>query len=241
VNPTAKIVGNLALTKTGAAKFTLLGSHDYTGSTTVTQGTLSQSAPNTSNETSTVAIAASGAFLELNFDETGGPVTDTVDKLFIDGIQQNAGVYKATDNVTDSGTPIAQITGAGTLTVSSNPLAGYAAWASTNAGGETADLDFDKDGVSNGVEYFMNAPAGFTANPQLSTTDPRTITWTNGGNIPASAYGTQFVIQTSSNLSTWTDVPVGSLTTNTNGPGGSLTYTLTGASPQFIRLKVTPN
>lgn len=238
VNPTAKIVGNLALTKTGAAKFTLLGSHDYTGSTTVTQGTLSQSAPNTSNETSTVAIATSGAFLELNFDETGGPVTDTVDKLFIDGIQQNAGVYKATDNVTDSGTPIAQITGAGTLTVSSNPLAGYTAWASTNAGGETADLDFDKDGVSNGVEYFMNSPAGFTANPQLSSGVPTTITWPNGGNIPASAYGTQFVVQTSPDLAVWTDVLIGDLTSNTDS---TLTYTLTGGSPRFVRLSVKPD
>jgi len=100
-------------------------------------------------------------------------------------------------------------------------------------------LDFDKDGVSNGVEFFMNAPAGFTANPQLNGSN--TITWTNGGNIPASAYGTQFVIQTSSNLSTWNDVLIGDLTTNTDGPGGSVTYTITGTSPRFVRMKVTPN
>lgn len=239
VNPTAKIVGNIALTKTGTAKFTLLGSHEYTGDTTVSEGILSQEAPNTLNDASTVSIA-SDAFLDLDFDETGGPVTDTVDKLFIGGVQQNAGVYMATDNVTDSGNAIAQITGPGTLTVTSGPAgSGYVAWAATNAGGQGAQLDFDKDGVSNGVEYFMNASAGFTANPQLDASN--TITWTNGGNIPASAYGTEFVIQTSSNLSTWADVPVGSLTTNTNGPGGTLTFTLTGASPRFVRLKVTPN
>lgn len=239
VNPTAKIVGNIALTKTGAAKFTLLGSHDYTGDTTVSEGILSQKAPNTLNDASTVSIA-SDAFLDLDFDETGGPVTDTVDKLFIGGVQQAAGVYKATDNATDSGNAIAQITGAGTLTVTSGPAgSGYASWAATNADGEGPELDFDKDGVPNGVEYFMNASAGFTVNPQLDASN--TIIWTNGGNIPASAYGTEFVIQTSSNLSTWTDVPVGSLTTNTDGPGGSLTYTLTGGSARFVRLSITPN
>jgi fibronectin-binding autotransporter adhesin len=125
------------------------------------------------------------------------------------------------------------------LHVTTVGVSGYAAWKGANAGGQNPDLDFDNDGVENGVEYFMNAAAGFTANPALNSSN--TITWPNGGNIPASAYGTQFVIQTSSDLSTWADVAAGSLTANTNGPGGSLTYTLTGASPRFVRLKVTPN
>ena len=62
--------------------------------------------------------------------------------------------------------------------------------------------------------------------------------WAPGGNIAPSAYGTEFVVQTSNDLSTWVDVPVGSLTSNT---AGSLSYTLTGTAPQFVRLKVTPN
>mgnify|MGYP000417358812 CR=1 FL=1 len=125
------------------------------------------------------------------------------------------------------------------LTVST----GYAGWASTNAGGQTAELDFDSDGVKNGVEFFMNAPAGFTANPAVvvSAGPVRTVTWINGGNIPTSAYGTQYVVQTSPDLLIWTDVPSGSLTTNTNGPAGSLTYTLTGTGTSFVRLKVVPN
>jgi autotransporter-associated beta strand protein len=228
-----RILGALSLTKTGPAKFTLTGSHDYTGNTTVNQGILSQETPNVSNETSTVTIAASEATLDLGFDGT-----DTVDKLFIGATQQPAGVYGAL--LSGAQFEIAQIIGTGTLTVSSGPAAGgYDGWADTNADGEAAHLDFDKDGVSNGVEFFMNAPAGFTASPQLNSSN--TITWSNGGNIPASAYGTQFVIQTSSNLSTWTNVLAGDLTTNTDGPGGSLTYTLTGGSPRFVRLSVTPN
>jgi autotransporter-associated beta strand protein len=230
-----KIVGAISLTKTGPAKFTLTGSHDYTGNITVNEGILSQEAANGSNETSTVTIAETGAALDLNF--TG---TDTVGKLFIGGTQMEAPqVYgKLGSELPVIG--IAQITGDGTLTVTTGPGGGgYATWASSNAGGEGAELDFDKDGVANGVEFFMNAPAGFTANPQLNASD--TITWTNGGNIPASAYGTQFVIQTSSDLTIWADVPVGDLTANTDGPGGSLTYTLTGGAPRFVRLKVSPN
>ncbi|OYV06770.1 MAG: hypothetical protein CFE26_04520, partial [Verrucomicrobiales bacterium VVV1] len=129
--------------------------------------------------------------------------------------------------------------GAGQQAVLTSSAGGYSTWAGTNVGGDAANLDTDKDGVANGVEYFMNAAAGFTANPAIVS---GAITWPNGGNIPASAYGTQFVVQTSPNLSTWTDVPVGNLTTNTNGPSGSLIYTLpTGSGTLFVRLKVTPN
>ena len=115
---------------------------------------------------------------------------------------------------------------------------GYAPWADTNAGGQTIDLDYDNDGVSNGVEYFMNAAPGFTANPSFVG---NTVTWTNGGNISASTYGTQFIVQTSSDLVTWEDVAEGDLNTNTSGPAGSLSYSVdpaNGPAKQFVRLKV---
>jgi hypothetical protein len=162
--------------------------------------------------------------------------TDVVNELYFGGVLQVAGIWGAVG----SGAPNtdSRITGGGTLTVSTGAVGGYVPWAAINAGGQTADLDFDNDGTSNGVEYFMNAAAGFTANPQLNGSN--TITWTNGGNIPASAYGTQFVVQTSPDLSNWTDVPSGQLLSNTDGPGGSLTYQLTGPAPRFVRLVVTP-
>ncbi len=126
--------------------------------------------------------------------------------------------------------------GAGQQAVLTSSASGYSSWAATNAGGQTADLDFDGDGVANGVEYFMNAAPGFTANPSLVG---GAVTWTNGGNIAPGEYGTQFVVQTSSDLSTWTDVPVGSLTTNTSS---TLTYTLPGGpGSSFVRLKVAAN
>ncbi len=233
------LTGALSLTKQGAGKLALNGVNTYSGDTTVNEGILSltkaasSADANISNDASTVTISATpGATLDLAY--TG---TDEVDKLFIGGVQKAAGVWGSATSGAPNIDP--KLTGSGTLTVATGPVAGYTAWAAINADGEGAEVDTDRDGVSNGVEFFMNAPAGFTANPQLNASN--TITWTNGGNIPASAYGTQFVIQTSSNLTNWTDVLVGNLTTNTNGPGGFLTYTLTGASPRFVRLKVSPN
>jgi hypothetical protein len=115
-------------------------------------------------------------------------------------------------------------------------VAGYDSWADANAGGQTADEDFDGDGVDNGIEYFMNAAAGFTATPGVVS---GTVTWPNGGNIASSAYGTQFVVKTSTNLSSWEPV----LVTDPNlvNTAGSVSYTLpTGASKIFVRLEVTP-
>jgi hypothetical protein len=119
--------------------------------------------------------------------------------------------------------------------VSNSPT--FASWASTNAGGQTANLDWDNDGVTNGVEYFMNAAPGFTSNPALVDS---TVTWPNGGNIPSSAYGSQFVVQTSANLVNWIDVP-SSGDANLVNTSGSVAYTLTGPGKNFVRLKVTPN
>ena len=114
---------------------------------------------------------------------------------------------------------------------------GYGSWNIANAGGQAANLDYDNDGVSNGVEYFMNSAAGFTANPGLVG---NTVTWANGGNIPSSAYGSQFVVQISTDLTNWTDVP-GTGDANLANTSGSVAYTLSGAGKKFVRLKVVPN
>jgi fibronectin-binding autotransporter adhesin len=115
---------------------------------------------------------------------------------------------------------------------------GYNTWAGTNAGSQTADLDFDNDGVDNGVEYFMGETgSGFTTSPTSFAS--KKATWTNGGNIPFGDYGTQYVIQTSTNLATWTNVL--SSDPNLNNIAGSVSFTLTGSGKEFVRLSVTPN
>ena len=77
---------------------------------------------------------------------------------------------------------------------------------------------------------------GLTTNPGVVNGK---VTWPNGGNIPSSAYGTKFVVQTSTDLVNWADVLVGDL--NLNNTSGSVAYTLpTGEVKQFCRLSVTP-
>jgi hypothetical protein len=121
-------------------------------------------------------------------------------------------------------------------TVSNSPT--FATWATTNAGGQAANLDWDNDGVPNAVEFFMNAAPGFTPNP--GPVD-NTVTWINGGNIPSSAYGTAFVVQSSIDLVTWTDIPGNDPNLVNTSNSVAYTFSVSGVGKQFIRLKLTLN
>ena len=113
---------------------------------------------------------------------------------------------------------------------------GYTSWASSHVGSQTPGEDFNHDGVQNGIAYFMNA-TGTATNPGLDASNK--VTWPNGGNIPSTAYGTQFVVQTSTDLVNWT--PVLSSDPNLSNLSGSVSYTLpTGSPTKFCRLVVTP-
>jgi autotransporter-associated beta strand protein len=240
---------NFGLMKGGAGTFTLTGPNSYSGNTTVSQGTLSLGAVNPGNENSSVHIADTGATLNLTFAGT-----DTVAKLFTGATERSPGTYGAVGAAAPV-IGIPQITGTGTLTVTSGPPAGYAGWALAVAGGQSADLDFDGDGVVNGVEYVLGGTA--TSNdlaklPAVSTA---------GGNMvftfvrdQASIDGiTALAIETSSNLADWTTTyPVadGAVTRNPgvsvtkDEPPGYDTVTLTlpvsDGLLRFFRLRMTP-
>jgi fibronectin-binding autotransporter adhesin len=240
------ITGAISLVKTGADTLTLTGALTHSGPTTVNQGTLAL----VGSAMASAITVAPGASLGFTL---GSPAASTSSVNLTNGTVKLTGtvdgssdylLISATGGITglpEIDAPIAgyelQVRESGTRLVLAH-VGGYAAWAETNAGGQAPGLDFDNDGVPNGIEFFFNAAPGFTANPRLDAN--KTITWTNGGNLPASEYGTQFVVQTSDNLTHWDDVPAGELNANTDGPGGSLSYTLAGPGSGFVRLKVTP-
>lgn len=113
----------------------------------------------------------------------------------------------------------------------SSSLVSYTSWAATNVGGQTANLDFDGDGIPNGNEWFMGTNGNaFTANPQLIS---GTVTWPRAiGNAAASSVK----VQTSTNLATWTNAVSG-----LESATGPVSYTPTAGLPaMFVRLSVTP-
>lgn len=252
---TLRVNGSLAADSavTVASGAVLAGSGTVAGTVT-SSGTIS---PGVGAGTLTIGSANVGGTLAIDVDGATGDKLLSTGALNLTGVSLTvnllAGGFSEASYVIAEGTSItgtfASVPsgysvsivsgGTGQQAVLTSTTGGYSSWALTHVSGEAANLDTDKDGVANGVEYFMNSADGFTANPGIVS---GAITWPNGGNIPSSAYGTQFVVQTSSDLSTWTNVPSGSLTTNSNGPSGSLTYTLpTGSGTLFVRLKVTPN
>jgi hypothetical protein len=108
---------------------------------------------------------------------------------------------------------------------------GFGTWADANgATGQNPQQDHDNDGVENGIEYFMGETgSSFTAMPGLD--ENNMIEWPK-----SSAYQGTYQVQTSPDLSTWTDVTA----TET---GTSVSYTLPPGAPggkSFVRLLVTP-
>ncbi|MEO8616837.1 MAG: autotransporter-associated beta strand repeat-containing protein [Luteolibacter sp.] len=225
---------NFSLTKGGAGTLTLSGANSYTGNTKVNAGTLSVSSAWFA-DTSSITVDAI-ATLNLN---TGA--TDVVAGLKVGATQYAAGVtYRATDanGGSGTGTQIAGLTGNGKLSVVA--AGGYDSWKS-NVANQTPSQDYNNDGVSNGIAYFMNN-TGVISLPGIVG---GTVTWTNGGNILASAYGVgnQFVVQTSQNLTDWLPVSTVDINASPNvNSNTTLTYTLpTGQSKWFARLVVAPN
>jgi autotransporter-associated beta strand protein len=147
------------LTKEGSGTLSLTGTNTYTGNTTVTAGALSlgNGTTNTGLADAADVSVASGATLNLNYSGT-----DTIDELWLGGVQKPAGVYGSSD-------PSGLITGSGTLTVTTGPSASaYDNWATVTHGltGPNAafDFDYDNDGIDNGLEWILGG------NPTTSST-----------------------------------------------------------------------
>ena len=144
--------------------------------------------------------------------------------------------------LTGTSTITITVTDAGSLTATKSFLVtvtpNYTSWAYTNVAGEAANGDHDHDGVTNGIEWFMGVDTpGVTTNPGPDATNK--ITWPKRSGY-AGVYGTDFVVQTSTDLSAWTDV-AGTGDSHLDNQSDHVSYTLpTGLGKVFARLVVTP-
>lgn len=112
-------------------------------------------------------------------------------------------------------------------------LSGYELWKSA-VGGQSADLDYDGDGLDNGTEYFMGTSgAAFTANPGVVA---GAVTWPRAAGTTISS----FKVEVSTNLSTWENATV-NYAANLNISASQVVFTMpTSPVKLFVRLSVTP-
>ena len=214
VSASAKLGGAVGLVKSGNSTATLTGINTYTGDTTVEEGTLSiNNAYLADSSTVKVGIVAN-ASASLNLNHA---TTDTVDKLFIDGVQMPAGTYGSSTSAAANKNDTA-FSGNGILNVTSSPpVNAYLAWATTTyglAGGNAAfDFDYDKDGIANGMEWILGGNPTVNDNSSILPA----VTGTAAGGLTlvfnratASIPETTLTCEWNTDLnSTWNSIPIG--------------------------------
>jgi autotransporter-associated beta strand protein len=250
----------LTLVKDGAGVLTLTGANTYSGNTTVNNGSLVLAdnaqlrfvlgATSGSNNSIT---GAGNATLNGDFviDTTAADALET-GTWTLENVTTLTGPYEATFTVagfTDAGGnkwtkangptklyTFDETTGVLTL----GPSGGnYASWANDplkgNIPGEPFNGDFDKDGISNGVEYALGLIPTASSQP-AGVFSGNTITFTKGADAIANGDVT-WIIETSTTL-----LPDSWSAEVTQAPGNAsptISYTFTPGSParKFARLK----
>ncbi|NQX00784.1 autotransporter-associated beta strand repeat-containing protein [bacterium] len=230
---TAPITGTGSFTQAGTGTTTLNAVNAYTGNTTVSNGVLKITNPFLA-DSADVIIGATGQ-LNLEFDESGGQVADTVDQLTIAGVGMPIGTYGRTgsgaaniDNTHFAGFGVLNVTGA----PSGSP---YTTWANGFLPGNDVSNpagDNDNDGLVNQQEFaFGLSPiSGSSVNPvtvSLSKTTGQ-FSYTR-----LAASGLTYKVLKSTTLSGWTeDVGASQVLGTVDGNGvQTVVVTLSGAIP----------
>jgi autotransporter-associated beta strand protein len=231
----------------GKGVLTLSGANTYAGDTTVERGTLRLTqAPdpanaNTGNDTSTVTIAATGATLDLAYAGT-----DIVGKFYTGTIRRPDGVYgHGNSGATNGGLGVGALdayfgSGSGTLTV---VAPGFTSWMKgAFANGQVPvdqrgpNDDFDKDGISNLIEYAIDGHDPTVANPIIGNFDGETLFFSKR----EGTLGLTYAIEESTDLGVtdpWEEATgVGYLNQPT-----AISHTFSPGSParSFARLRIT--
>ncbi|MFD0893528.1 autotransporter-associated beta strand repeat-containing protein [Luteolibacter ambystomatis] len=159
--PTEK---NIAIVKSGTGKLTLSGTNTYSGDTTVSGGILSLGAPSL-GDASNLRVS-DGSVLDLNFSGT-----DTVGKLYINGLETTAGTWGTSLSGATNKDDI-HFTGTGVLNVTGLAAAAYDNWATLkglDSGNNGKTQDPDNDGVNNFEEF------AFDGDPKSGVSDGKTV------------------------------------------------------------------
>ena len=230
--------GNLSLGFYGASAYTINAWIDAISNVSRTSSGGAQTITNTINKaTPTATLAVSNT--PVTYDGTAKAATVSITSSSVAGTAQNiltgsaatqtaAGSYAVTANFVPNDT--ANYNTLAALAAGNFVVAGsYDSWATANGVTGGVSGDSNHDGVQNGIAYFMGV-TGPATNPGLGASN--TVTW------PMSAtFSGTFVVQTSPDLGTWTNVTP-QPTRNVNG---NLVYTLLpGQGKLFVRLVVTP-
>ena len=226
--------------KVAAGTVVLASANTYAGPTVVNGGILQCNNAASLGNGGSLTIGTSA---QVNLNYTGDHI---VSALTIAGVTMAGGTYGSSSSPATTKDNV-HFAGTGTVTFVAAP-AGYSGWqASNGATGQTPDQDHDKDGVPNGIEYFIGGPNGNTTGPTplpgvTNTAGKLSVTWTHAADYTG-IYGTDYWVETS-------DTPTGSWTIAATDPtpdtpgtvtitGNNVTYTFPTGTKKFVRLKVS--
>ncbi|MEX1049755.1 MAG: M60 family metallopeptidase [Akkermansiaceae bacterium] len=206
--------------------------NNYTGDTIVTAGTLQLSNPTLAN-TATVRLSST-ATLTLNFVGS-----DTVRALTLNNLPQETGTWGALDSSAFHKT--ARITGSGILNVVGDRFQQWALLAGLDGtlGKESGFADDpNQNGIPNGLEWILGGtPLGVSPPTTQHAVDAGHLTFSFTRN-DISEEDTTLHLQWSDSLSAWTDVFIGSASSEEDENGVTVAIAENGSDPDSVTVTI---